>query len=421
VVERLDAEKIVVIGGAGRVGLGMSIVLANAGFDTYGIDLDESRLSSIMSGTMPHIEEEGPESLKSALDSGLLTMTTAHDVLEDCGTIIVTIGTPVDEHLNPVIYPLEELFEQLSGVIKAGQMVILRSTVSPGTTDQIKSVMEKQTGLKVGEDIDLVFAPERTAEGRVITELRTLPQLIGAYDDRSFERAKLLFERFSTGATLRLTPTEAEIGKLISNMTRYVTFALANEYHLIGNTFGVNINKVIDAANYEYPRLNMPSPGPNVGGPCLYKDGWFLIERNPYPDLISTAFRINEGMPMDIVQSLRKREGIERVAILGATFKANSDDIRNSLSFKLAHQLHRSGYEYVLVEPNLDDYSQLADIEGCDAVVLMTPHKQFKNLSEITSAVGSDDCVYVDIWGFWDDMKYLSIGGIFEGKEIPSS
>jgi UDP-N-acetyl-D-mannosaminuronic acid dehydrogenase len=418
-VERLYIENIAVIGGAGRVGLGMSIVLANAGYNTFGIDLDESRNATIMSGMMPHIEEEGPESLKAALDSGLLTMTIGHDALKNCSTIIVTIGTPVDEHLNPVTYPLEELFAELSAVLHPGHMVILRSTVSPGTTDQIKNILEKKTGLKVGKDIDLVFAPERTAEGRVITELKTLPQLIGAYDDNSFERAKILFERISTGATLRLTPTEAEIGKLISNMTRYVTFALANEYHLIGNSFDININKVIDAANYEYPRLNMPSPGPNVGGPCLYKDGWFLIERNPYPDLISTAFRINEGMPMDIVQSLRKREGIERVAILGATFKANSDDIRNSLSFKLAHQLHRSGYDYVLVEPNLDNYSEIEDIKGCDAVILMTPHKQFKKLSDIAAAVGSDDCVYVDIWGFWDEMKYLSIGGIFEGNEIP--
>jgi UDP-N-acetyl-D-mannosaminuronic acid dehydrogenase len=121
---------------------------------------------------------------------------------------------------------------------------------------------------------------------------------------------------------------------------------------------------------------------------------------------------------MQIVYSLRARQGIKRVAILGATFKADSDDIRESLSFKLANQLHRAGYEYILVEPNLDGYATLDDIKGCDAVVLMTPHKQFKNLSDVTAAVGSAGCVFVDIWGFWDEMRYLSSGGIFTNGDL---
>jgi UDP-N-acetyl-D-mannosaminuronic acid dehydrogenase len=202
-------------------------------------------------------------------------------------------------------------------------------------------------------------------------------------------------------------------------MTRYLNFAVANEYHLIAETFGVNINKIIDASNEGYPRLNLPSPGPNVGGPCLYKDGWFLVERIPYTELINTAFRINEGMPMQIVQKLRTYPAIRQVAILGMTFKADSDDIRNSASFKIKKQLDALGYKLVLIEPNLSGYDPWAAMAGSDAVVLMTPHAEFRDLHRIMKTVANPDCLYVDIWGIWAPMKYQSRNGYFFGKEVP--
>ena len=211
---------------------------------------------------------------------------------------------------------------------------------------------------------------------------------------------------------------EAEIGKLITNMARYVRFALVNEFYLIADSFGANIHKIIDACNYHYPRLDIPAPGPNVGGPCLYKDGFFLLERIPFSGMISTAFKINEGMTMQIVQKLEQLPHFKKAAILGLTFKPGSDDTRNSLSFKLIKQLERSDVSLALVDPHLEEYRDMKKIKGSDAVVLMTPHQEFRDLENIVNLVGNDECIYVDIWGFWQEMKYRSKNGCFFGREV---
>ena len=274
--------RVSVIGGGGRVGLPLCLVLAEAGHKVYGIDLNEENNQLIMSGKMPFYEQQGEEYLERALSAQRLFMTTDMSVVESSEVVIIVIGTPPDEHLNPVLAPLQNLFAQLCPMLQTGQLIILRSTVSPGTTDQIRNLIEEKTRFKVGREIYLVFAPERVIEGQAIQEIRTLPQIIGAYDSNSYEKAEDFFLTFLESECIPLTPLEAEIGKLLTNMTRYVLFALANECYLIGESFGVNINKVIDACNRKYPRMNLPVPGPNVGGPCLYKDGWFLIEKIPY-------------------------------------------------------------------------------------------------------------------------------------------
>ena len=407
-----------VIGGGGHVGLPLCLVLADAGHSVYGIDVDEDKNALISSGKMPFREERGQEFLSRVLESQRLTMTSDTSVMSDSDVVVVVIGTPIDENFNPVMKPLHDLMSELSPLLRPHQLVVLRSTVSPGTTDQVKRLLEETNGFSIGRDLYLVFAPERVVQGKAVVDLATIPQLIGAYDDASYAKAVEFFRVFMRAKIGRLSPLEAEIGKLITNMSRYVTFALSNEYHLIADTLGVNINKIIDACNEDYPRLDLPSPGPNVGGPCLYKDGWFLLERVPYSELISSAFRINEGMPMQIVQKLRQLDGIRKVTILGMTFKANSDDIRNSVSFKLKKQLESQGYELVLVDPHLD-YDTLADAAGSDAVVLMTPHDEFRNLDQVQAAVCNPECLYVDIWGFWPAMKHQSRNGYFFGNEVP--
>ncbi|MCH8063597.1 MAG: nucleotide sugar dehydrogenase [Chloroflexi bacterium] len=410
--------KVSVIGGAGRVGLGMCLVLAESGHFVYGVDLDEEKNALVSSGIMPFYEEGGEEYLGAALKKQRLKMTSDLSVISDSEVVIVVIGTPIDSNFNPVVGPLHDLVSNIAQYLRPGQLIILRSTVSPGTTDLVKRLLEEATGFSIGRDLYLVSAPERVAEGKTIVELTSLPQLIGAYDQLSYSKAETFFQTFLHAQCLSLSPLEAEIGKLITNMTRYVTFALSNEYHLIAETFGVNINKIIDACNEDYPRLDLPSPGPNVGGPCLYKDGWFLIERVAYNELISTAFRINEGMPMQIVQKIRQYADVRKVAILGMTFKANSDDTRNSLSYKLKKQLDSLCYELVLIDPHVKTCAPLTQLAGSDAVILMTPHDEFENLREIVRIVDNPNCLYVDIWGYWTEMKYCSRNGYFWGKEV---
>ncbi|MFC2048069.1 nucleotide sugar dehydrogenase [Chloroflexota bacterium] len=411
-------QKVVsILGGGGHVGLPFCVVLANYGYKVYGIDIDEAISKTVMAGKFPYVEEYGEEYLEEALGKQTLIMTSDTSKIEESDIVAITLGTPVDENLNPRISSLTQIIADNKSYFKKGQLIILRSTLFPRATELIKRLLEESTGLVVGQDIFLVYAPERVLQGKAIEELRRLPQIIGVFDDESYKRAEEFFSTFLEDRCFKVAPVEAEIGKLITNMTRYVRFALANEFYLIADSFGANIHRIIDACNYHYPRLNLPRPGPNVGGPCLYKDGWFLLERFPFNEIISAAFQINEGMPMQIVSKLEKLPQIKRVTVLGMTFKAGSDDTRNSLSFKLRKQLERHNYELILVDPYLESADDIEDIRGSDAVVLMTPHQEFSNLQAILDLVANDECIYVDIWGFWEKMKYKSENGYFSGKE----
>lgn len=399
-----------VIGGAGRVGLPMCLVLAARGWTVHGVDINEAANRQIMAGELPFVEEGGEELLAGALQAGTLRMGSTLDPVAGSDVVVVVLGTPIDENQNPDMAPLTALLQQLGPRLQPGQLVVLRSTVLPGTTDRVRKLLPQH--------VHLVFAPERVAQGQGIREIVQLPQLIGAFDDVGYERAADFFRTFVESDLLRLSPLEVEIGKLITNMTRYVEFALSNEYYLICEAFGANIHRILDACNHKYSRLRLPTPGPNVGGPCLYKDGFFLLERFPFPEIISTAFKINESMPMQVLAGLERHPGVERVGVLGMTFKANSDDTRNSLSFKLKKQLEFRAYDAVLVDPHVPRYADDSRLQGCDAVVLMTPHKEFADLQALMARVDNPDCVYVDIWGFWPEMRGRSRNGFFTGREV---
>ena len=403
---------VTVVGAGGHVGLPLSLVLAEAGHYVFGLDINTKGNETIMRGEMPFAEEGAAELLTSVLASQRLEMTDDISVIGKSDVVIVIIGTPIDENLNPRVDHLIKFFDNAKPFLK-DQLVILRSTVSPGTTDALMKRLKDLTSL------DLVFGPERVLQGKSIHEIKALPQLIGAYSEAAYDRAAAFFATFIKSQTFHLKPIEAELGKLITNMARYVGFALANEFHLICDTFGANACRIIDACNKDYPRLNLPVPGPNVGGPCLYKDGWYLIERIPFNELISSAFRINEGMTMQIVQNLEKKIGTDKkIGVLGMAFKADNDDCRNSLSFKMRRQLQFRGYDTICVDPHVDGYASLQELKGCDAIVLMTPHKEFKDFAALASHVGNADCLYVDLWGFWTDMRHKSQNGYFRGSEM---
>lgn len=407
------------IGAAGHVGLGLSLVLADAGYRVVGIDTNRRANDEIMSGRMPFLEAGGEEYLARALSRQLLHMTESADAIRESQTVIIVLGTPVDENLNPSFKPLFTVIENaVIPNLQPQQLILLRSTVSPGTTEQVKELIESRTEAQAGKEFYLAYAPERVLQTRAIEEIQRLPQLIGAFDADSERRAKDFFLTFIRGECLFLTPLEAEMAKLITNMARYVEFALANEFYLLAESYGANIHRILDAATKDYPRLRVPSPGPNVGGPCLYKDGFFLLEAIPFPELISTAFKINEGMTMNIVRSLQSLPGIRKVGVLGLTFKPECDDTRNSLSFKLLKQLRRYGFEACAVDPHVNGSTDLAVLRNCDAVVLMTPHKAFRDFPAILGAVQNSNCWVVDIWGFWREMRHQSRNGVFQASEF---
>ncbi len=408
-----------VIGGAGHVGLGLGLVLAEAGHTVHGIDLNQDANRRIMAGVMPFVEKDGDAYLSRALATGRLRMTSSPEPIRESEVVVIVLGTPIDENLNPNLRPLFRVIEEdVAPRLQPQQLVLLRSTVSPGTTGRVKKLIESRTGRVAGRDFYLAYAPERVLQARAIEEIRSLPQLIGAFDSESDRRARELFQTFVRGGCHSLTPVEAEIAKLITNMARYVEFALANEFYLIAQSYGANIHRILDAANRDYPRLRVANPGPNVGGPCLYKDGFFLIERIPFAELISTAFKINEGMPMHIVQQIGSLPNIRRVGVLGLAFKADCDDTRNSLSFKLLKQLEAQGYETEVVDPFVAGRERLEALRGCDALVLMTPHSAFQDFLPIYDALQNPDCWLLDVWGFWRAMRGESRNGLCRAREL---
>jgi len=412
-----------IIGGGGHVGLPLGIVLADAGFSVRLIDKEEDRLETIEQGQLPFNEPGGELMLKKAISDGRIMTSSDLNTVGECDVLFFVIGTPIDEHHNPNMNTLLDVVDEAIEYLNNNQLLVFRSTVYPGTTNIIRNRIEKE-GYVVGEDVYVSFAPERIAQHKAFEEIVGLPQLIGAQDDESFRRTENLFKMFLEAECLRLTPTEAELGKLFTNMWRYLTFAAANEFYLIADSFAshhdVNIHQILNKTSKDYPRFDVPSPGANVGGPCLTKDGWFLVDNIPYNELVSAAYQINEGMPAQIINRMAgKAPNPEKVSILGMTFKPNSDDTRNSVSFKFERQLQMKGYEEpVKIEPNVGKFDPISKITGSDWIVLMTPHDEFRDFYQIYRQVDNEDCLYCDIWGVWEPAKYNSDNGYFFGHEV---
>ena len=378
------SKKVAVIGAGGHVGFPFSLVLASSGYDVVGIDLSPNLCESLNAMMVPHREQDAEEYLKEAIEKEKLYFTSKGEKMAECSVIAIMIGTPVDGEGNPRVDDIFRFVEfELCEYLQPQTLVVLRSTVAPGTTEQVKRIIERETGMVEGKDFYLVFAPERVAQGVGIKESRLFPQLVGAFSKEGFETAEAFFMPF-VPECIEMTPREAEFGKLITNMYRYVTFALANEFYMIGTEQGLDVHKIIQSANKGYKRMNMPLPGPNVGGPCLFKDGKFLLEHIHFPELIQSSFIINEGMPQfmfDQIKSLKPET--KKIGILGATFKADCDDTRNSLSFKFAKICKRNGIKYGFFDPyirHVDNHWPLVDMTGYDAFVVMTPHKVFQEL-----------------------------------------
>lgn len=422
-VNDVSETEISVIGGAGHVGLPLSILLASSGFSVNLIDKNEERLAEIANGKMPFNEPGGEKLLNDALDENRLHLDSNFAPVRNSDVVIIVIGTPIDEHHNPQIDPLLALVDNVTEYLTKDKLLVFRSTVYPGTTSMIADRLEKR-GYTIGEDLFISFAPERIAQHKAFEEAVNLPQLIGSFDDESYSYTKAIFNSFLEAECLKLRPTEAELGKLFTNMWRYLTFAAANEFYLIADTFAndhdVNINKILDKTSSEYPRFDVPSPGANVGGPCLTKDGWFLVDNVPYNELVSSSYQINEGIPAQIIERMdQMKSEPQKIGILGMTFKPNSDDTRNSVSFKLQKQLQLKGYTNVFeIEPNGEEFGELQDISGCDWIILMTPHEEFENISKISNIVSNNDALYCDIWGFWEEMRHQSDNGYFFGNEL---
>jgi UDP-N-acetyl-D-mannosaminuronic acid dehydrogenase len=386
---RLD---VVVLGGAGHVGLPLSLAFADAGLRVGIFDIDAAALGRIGNGQMPFMEAGAEPLLASILESGRLELGTGADMIERADVVVLVIGTPVDEFLGPSMRVFERAVDQIAPHIGDGALVVLRSTVYPGTTEFVSQALHAR-----GLNVDVAFCPERIAEGHALEELHTLPQIVGADTPVAGDRAATLFGKLAA-RTIRTTSREAELAKLFTNTWRYMKFAVANQFLAIADQAGVDYASVLRAIREDYPRAaDLPGPG-FAAGPCLFKDTMQLaaFTSDHFP-MGQAAMQVNEGMPAYLVSAMERRYGPLRgrtVGILGMAFKAESDDIRASLSFKLRKLLQWAGATVLATDPYVrDDRLVPLDqvLEQSEIIVIGAPHRAYRALD-----LGERELV--DIW-----------------------
>ena len=396
--------------GMGRVGLPLGIAFARKGIDVLGVDLDERRVSMVKAGEVPFNESGGQEALRGVLAAGKLAMTADSAELRDVDVIFITVGTSLNTEMRVDYSQVRSALERLCPHLRPVQLILMRSTVSPGTLEKIvKPFIEAHTELKVGKDILLCSAPERIAAGHALEELETLPEIVGGIDAVSTSVAEGVMRWLNQAKQIHTTdPVSAELAKLFTNVYRYVTFAVANEFALLAEHYGRDAHEIIHLINDGYLRGGIPYPGP-CGGPCLAKDGYLLLEEISFPDFILTAWKLNEGIPYHMIKRLRdalqergKTIAGAKVAVLGMGFKADNDDLRQSPALRIQEILRLEGANVAVTDPFYDTLSLDEAVADADAVVLATNHTAYRHVtaSDLLERT-KPDCVFVDCWGQW--------------------
>ena len=400
--------------GLGRVGLPLALAYAMRGVRTLGVDLDESRIAAIRAGGMPFQETGGQAALEELKDSDQLDVGTDYGRLRDADAIFITVGTLLNSEFRPDYTHIEQVLTGLAGILRPVQILMLRSTVAPGTlVRRVKPFIENNLQLSVGRDVLLASTPERIAAGKALQELPMLPEIVGGIDNISSQVAAAVLKTLNEEKTVHITkPEGAELAKLFTNVYRYVTFALANEFALLAEVNGADAHEIIRASNEGYPRGGIPLPGP-CGGPCLAKDGYFLVENLTFPDFILTAWKLNEGVPAYMVRRLKqrldeRRESLDgaKVCVLGLGFKAEIDDTRQSPALRIIEMLRSEGANVVVCDPFHETADLESAVEGASAIVLATNHKVYRDLPFLKYIEHADPPpILVDCWGEWDGEK----------------
>jgi len=385
------SRDVVIIGGCGRVGLPLGIALAQRGLTVTLYDINEAAVATVNASVMPFAEEHADELLREVVAAGRLQATTEPASVATAEHLVVVVGTPVDEHLNPDLGAVPRALERCAGHMIAGQLIILRSTVYPGVTALTEKLLRDK-----GISVDVAFCPERIAEGKALTELFELPQLVAGRTAAAQERAEKFFRNL-TEQIVPLTPEEAELAKLFTNTWRYVKFATANQFWMMANDFGLDYARIRHAVTFDYPRAaDLPMPG-FAAGPCLLKDTMQLaaFNRNNFV-LGHAAMLINEGLPLYLVSRIEERFDLagSTVGVLGMAFKAGSDDPRESLAYKLRKILTLKAKDVLCTDPYIADprFVPLDEVlAAADILVIATPHSQYADLDT--------DRPLIDMWG----------------------
>ncbi|MDA9838521.1 nucleotide sugar dehydrogenase [Candidatus Pelagibacter sp.] len=385
-------NKITVIGGAGHIGLPLSIVFANKGFDVAVLDKNKSAMELAKKGIMHFKEKDGKKNLKKALKKKIKFYSEPSSFISD-STVVITVGTPVDNFLNPDMRQIKECIDSLIPYLKKGQLIILRSTVYPGTSDWLYKYLFKK------KKCDIAFCHERVIQGYTFDEIEKLPQIIAASSKKALKRATLIFKKISK-KIVYCSLKEAEFSKLFSNSFRYAQFAIANEFYMLADKAGLDFNKIRKITKDGYPRAeSLPSAG-FAAGPCLLKDTMQLLSfsRNNF-SIGNSSMLVNEGLVLYLIDKLETKYNLKskNVGLLGMAFKAECDDTRSSLSYKMKKILSAKVNKIYCTDPFVKTDKNLSSLDktinNSNILIICVPHKKYKNLNLKNKEV-------IDIWGF---------------------
>lgn len=384
---------ICVVGGCGHVGLPLAMCFAKEGKSVVILDINQESMAKVSSGVMPFMEQDAESLLKEVIDSGNLVVSESPEVISDSSAVVLIMGTPVDSHLNPEFSVIIRAVKKYLSYFRDGQLIVLRSTVYPGTSKKIEKMFRD-----VGLSVDVTFCPERIVEGQALQETYQLPQIVSGFSKRGVEKVRQLFSVFGNDV-VELSPMEAELAKLFTNVWRYMKFAVANQFFTIANDHGLDYHKIRGVMMHKYPRAgDLPKAG-FAAGPCLFKDTMQLaaFSNNSF-FLGHAAMLVNEGLPAYVVNCLKSRHPLQSmtVGILGMAFKGNSDDPRESLAYKLRRTLEIECKEVLITDPYVKD-ARIVPVEEViaksDLLLIGAPHDVYRDLDLENKRV-------VDIWDF---------------------
>lgn len=454
-VRAVKNKRIAVIG-MGYVGIPAAVLLADAGYKVVGIQRRSERsgwkIDWLNQGRCPigGNEPELPEMLQAVVREGRFIVTDDCSALAGVDIVLIDVQTPTDEAHVPQYESLREASRQVGKYLRPGSLVIVESTVAPGTTELVvRPILEEVSGLRAGlpDGFGLCFSYERVMVGRLIHNIREYPKVVGGLDDKSREMAMEMYRSIVRGGIHGTDIMTAEVAKTAENAYRDVQIAFANEVALLCESLGVDVYEVRDIVNglpndpsapHANPVRNMHFPGAGVGGHCLPKDTWLLMHgydksaesKHKYPvSILTTARHLNDWMPIhmvDLLEEALNEAGREirgsRICVLGYAFLENSDDARNTPTVPLLKELERRGAAFVIHDPYIEKdegFRMERDIDsslkGCDAVVLMTKHEEYRSLTPERLKSQLRSSIVIDGRDMYNSRQFLDRGFIFKG------
>ena len=403
----------------GYIGLPTATMFSCYGHKVIGVDVNEKVVSNINKGKIIIEEPNLEELVEDVVKKGNLIASISP---KESDVFIISVPTPIkDDKTSDMSYVISAT-KSIIKYLKEGNIVVLESTSPVGTTEEVVKPIIEESGLKVGRDIMLGYCPERVIPGKIIYELKNNDRVIGGIDKKSAEEIRKIYKTIVDGNIYLTDCKTAELCKLMENTYRDVNIALSNELLLICDKLNINVWEVIEYSN-KHPRVNLHTPGPGVGGHCLAVDPWFIIEKEPeLSNIIKSSRLLNDSMPEYVYNKIDKilqKDKSKKITILGITYKANTDDMRESPIIKLIDKLLKNNYNVKVFDPYIKDFqincqSILEACKDSDLLILGVNHDYFKNLplDEIKTTMKGN--LILDIRNFLDKEEVEKSGFIYK-------